>query len=306
VRYDKAIARNKQEIDALYKLLYNQVHDLNRAIPLATSQTKDAFGFQWKDLQEGEAMLSDKWFKENLENIITEREIQIDKEWFKGKDVIDCGCGGGRWSYGLARLGANITAVDINDSAINATREVLSDINVQKQFVLSPLEELDKNLPADKKYDLVWSWGVLHHCGSFTRAFQNVMDRVKDGGFIYLYLYGRETLPYEADINLFKNRVAYNTLTTWEEKETFLIEKANGDRSKLHQNHDLFAPLLNRRLEFDYIKKQLEANGFTDVTRTVKTTELNIRAVKKELAAKDKPFVHYADNNTPWSLKYVN
>lgn len=303
-QYDKRIERNREDIDALYKLLYIQVHDLDKALPLAAAQTKDTFGFQWGELAEGEAMLSDKWFKENVTNIITDRETQIRAEWFKGKDVIDCGCGGGRWSYGLAKLGANITAVDINESALKATAEAISGINVQKQFILTPLEELDQRLPADKKFDLVWSWGVLHHCGSFNTAFRKVMDRVKEGGFIYLYLYGRESVSFEADINLFKNRVAYNTLTTWEEKEKFLLEKANGDRTKLHQNHDIYAPLLNRRLDFDYIKQQLEMNGFTDVVRTVRTTELNIRAIKGILSPADKAMVKYSDNNLPWSSKY--
>jgi 2-polyprenyl-3-methyl-5-hydroxy-6-metoxy-1,4-benzoquinol methylase len=304
-RYELQLDRNRQEIDALYKLLYNQVHDLDNAMPLAAAQTTDAFGFQWESLKEGEAMLSDKRFKDNVISIITEREVLIDKEWFKGKDVIDCGSGGGRWSYGLAKLGANITAVDINESAIEATKEVLAGIDVRQEFVLSPLEQLNAHLPAGKKYDLVWAWGVLHHCGSFNKAFQQVMNCVKDGGFIYVYLYSRETLSYDEDISLFKNRVRYNTLKSWKEKEAFLMEKSKGDRTKLHQNHDLFAPLLNRRLEFDYVKKMLEDNGFTDVVRTVNDTELHVRAVKKTLSPEDKKMVRYADgNNPPWMEQY--
>ena len=304
--YDVRIERNRQDIDALYKLLYNQVHDLDLALPLASAQTIDAFGFQWSELQEGEAMLSDKWFKENVTNIISEREILLKEEWFKGKDVIDCGSGGGRWSYGLAKMGANVTAVDINTSAIEATKEVLKDINVQKNFILTPLEQLGANLPAGKKYDLAWSWGVLHHCSGFNEAFRQVMDCVKEGGFIYLYLYGRESVSYNDDINLFKNRVIYNTLGSWEEKERFLIEKANGDKTKLHQNHDIYSPLLNRRLEFDYVKKVLEENGFTDVTRTVVHTELNIRAVKGKMNPADKAMLLHPENNTSWALKYFN
>jgi SAM-dependent methyltransferase len=305
-KYDIALERNKQEIDALYKLLYNQTHDLDKALAMATAQTTGAFGFQWSELQEGEAMLSDKWFKDNVTTIISEREILLKKEWFKGKDVIDCGSGGGRWSYGLAQLGANITAVDINQSAIDATKEVLKDIPVQKNFILAPLEELTAHLPPGKKYDLAWSWGVLHHCSSFNTAFRQVMDCVKDGGFIYLYLYGRESVSYEQDINLFKNRVFYNTLGTWEEKEKFLIDKANGDKTKLHQNHDIYSPLLNRRLEFSYVKQMLEENGFTDVTRTVKHTEVHVRAVKRALNPADKDMRLSPENNTAWFSKYFS
>jgi 2-polyprenyl-3-methyl-5-hydroxy-6-metoxy-1,4-benzoquinol methylase len=305
-KYDVLIEKNKRETDALYKLLYNQVHDLDQALLLAAAQTINTFNFQWAELKDGEAMLSDKWYKENVTSIITEQEILINKDWFKGKDVIDCGCGGGRWSYGLATLGANITAVDINGPAIEATKEVLKEFDVKKNFILTPLEELSKHIPDGKKYDLAWSWGVLHHCGSFNTAFRQVMDCVKDGGFIYLYLYGRESLSYNEDIDLFKNRVLYNTLGTWKEKEEFLVEKAHGDRTKIHQNHDIYSPLLNRRLDFDHIKNILEQNGFKDVTRTINSPELHIRAVKTALNPNDKYMLLHPANNTPWYTKYNN
>jgi 2-polyprenyl-3-methyl-5-hydroxy-6-metoxy-1,4-benzoquinol methylase len=302
--YDVRIERNKQNIDALYKLLYNQINDLDNALPLAAQQTIGAFGFQWAKLREGEAMLSDKWFNENVPEIIADHELLLNKDWFKGKDVIDCGCGGGRWSYGLAKLGANITAVDVNQSAIIATEDELKDINVKKEFIVTPLEELSSHLPAGKKYDLAWSWGVLPFVSSFTQSFQQVMDCVKDGGFIYVNLYGRETLNYEQDIDLFKNRVRYNTLPTWEEKEKFLIEKAGGNKAKVHQNHDMYSPLLNRRFEFSFIKKTLEDNGFTDVVRTVNNTELFVRAVKKAIIPADKHMIGYTPQKEWWFSRY--
>ncbi|GAA4464415.1 hypothetical protein GCM10023093_14700 [Nemorincola caseinilytica] len=304
--YDIRLEKQKREIDALYKLLYDQVHDLDSTLSFSASQTVGAFSFQWSDLKDGEAMLSDKWFKENVTKIISEHETLIKKEWFAGKDVIDCGSGGGRWSYGLAKLGANVTAVDINTSALEATREALEGIPVKKEFIQTPLEELYKHIPAGKKYDMVWSWGVLHHCGSFNTAFRQVMDLVKEGGFIHLYLYGRESVSYEEDINLFKNRVYYNTLPSFAEKEKFLIEKANGDRTKLHQNHDIYSPLLNRRLDYSYVKKMLEDNGFTDVTRTVQSTEITVRAVKGKLAPADRDMLLHPASNPPWFTKYFD
>ena len=302
--YDIRIERNKQDIDSLYKLLYNQIHDYDNALPIAASQTIGAFGFQWAKLREGEAMLSDKWFKENVADLIADHELLINHEWFKGKDVIDCGCGGGRWSYGFAKLGANVTATDINQSAIDATKEELKDIDVKKEFILTPLEDLYKHLPEGKKFDLAWSWGVLPFCTSFNKAFQQVMNCVKDGGFIYVNLYGRETLNYEEDISLFKNRVRYNTLSTWAEKEQFLIEKGGGNKEKIHQNHDMYSPLLNRRFEYSFIKKVLEDNGFTDIVRTVNSTELYIRAVKKAIAPADKAMINYTPQKELWFSRY--
>jgi 2-polyprenyl-3-methyl-5-hydroxy-6-metoxy-1,4-benzoquinol methylase len=271
---------DKREVDALYKLLYKLVHDVDESLDLTSNQTEDSFSFQWDQLAEGEYMLSDSWFKNDVERIICEEEILIDKSWFKGKKILDAGCGGGRWSYGLAKLGASITAVDINESALRRTKEAIKDLDPNSKFVQTPLENLDKALTDSGKFDLVWSWGVVHHCKSFTKAFDQVCNQVKEGGLIYLYLYGRESLAMEADLNLFKDRVYYNSLSSWEEKESFLIEKGNGNPERVHQMHDIYSPLLNRRLEFDFVKKLLEAKGFTSISRTNNSTELHIRAVK--------------------------
>lgn len=274
---------DKKEVDALYKLLYHLIHDLDNSLDISSNQTKESFGFQWDQLSSGEYMLSDPWFKNSVERIICEEEIRVKKEWFEGKSVLDAGCGGGRWSYGLAKLGARVTAVDINDSALYRTKEALEGIGTSHNFIKSPLESLDENL-GDEKFDLVWSWGVVHHCKSFNKSFEQLCNRVKEGGMIYLYLYGRESVDFQSDINLFKNRLYYNTLPNWEEKKNFLIEKGGGDPNRIHQMHDIYSPLLNRRLEFDQMEELLFKYGFSDITRINSSTELHIRAVKGQNA----------------------
>jgi hypothetical protein len=48
--------------------------------------------------------------------------------------------------------------------------------------------------------------------------------------------------------------------------------------------HDYYAPLINRRFDFNEIQKALEDAGFQDVTRTIRHSELFIRAVKGDAA----------------------
>jgi SAM-dependent methyltransferase len=275
--------RLRSDVDALYGLLYRIVHDPDHAPDLAGLQTRDAFSHQWATLAEGEAMLSDPWFRDNVARILSEEELCLDPQWFRGKDVLDCGCGGGRWSYGLAKLGANVTAVDVNDSALAQTRQALAGLPVEQSFVRSPLEEVSQHLPAGKKYDLVFSWGVLHHCGSFTRALQEIAGLVKPAGVLYLYLYGRESLSFAADVALFRERVRYNALADWPARRDFLLRKTRGDESKLHQAHDMFAPLINRRFTWDEVRVRLEALGFASVVRTIDYTEVFARASRTPL-----------------------
>lgn len=275
------IVRQQGEIDALYAMHYQAVHDLDEST--AAVQTRDAFASQWKNLPEGKYLLSDPWFRGNVARIIAEEELQIRPEWFAGKEVLDAGCGNGRWSYGLASLGAHVTAVDVNEVAVAATRTAIEPFDVPKAFHVSPLEDLSSQFPG-KRFDLVWCWGVLHHCRSFNKSLEQVARLVKPGGVLYLYLYGRESVPFQEDLELFKERVRYNALPTEAARLAFLRKKARGDEGLVHVLHDIYAPLLNRRFLYDDVKRYVEEKGFEDVTRTIDTGEVFVRAIKSPAA----------------------
>lgn len=271
--------KGKREIDTLYRMLFNAVNDPENALDIGANQTVETFRHQWTDLADGQFMLSDTWFKENINSILCDEMLLLKPEWFKGKSILDAGCGGGRWSYGLAQLGADTTSVDINEIAIKSTEEALAPFPVKKSFHLSPLEDLDHVL-GDTKFDMVFSFGVIHHCKSFNKAFDSVVSKVADDGFLFLYLYGRESFSLEEDLELFKDRMYYNSLSTTEERIAFLKKRADTHEICLNQLHDHFAPLINRRFEFDDIRKRLEKAGFGHIERTMDTTELYIRAFK--------------------------
>lgn len=289
--------KNSRESDALYRLLYLLVHDKERSLELSALQTQQSFAKQWSDLQTGNALLSDPWFKQNVTRILCEEELLLKPEWFHGKRVLDAGCGNGRWSYGLAKLGADVTAVDINTSALESAQKVLKENGLSVRFIQSPLESLDQILGSEQ-FDLVFSWGVVHHCVSFNQSMRQLTQRVKKGGILYLYLYGRESMSFEVDLELFKQRIIYNTLASQGEKESFLLKKANGDLAQVHIAHDVYAPLLNRRLEFAEVQELLLSYSFSHIERTIDHTELFVRAVngsepvdqKWQLPAKQKPF----------------
>lgn len=286
-----------QENDALYRLIYHYVHDKDQSLSLASLQTQNAFAHQWEKYPEGTALLGDPWFEENAARILSEEELQIHPSWFAGKEVLDAGCGSGRWSYGLAKLGAHITAVDINEGALAKTQSVLEKFPIPKNFIQTSLEQLTNALQS-RQFDLVFSWGVVHHCESFNQSLDQLTRCVKEGGLIYIYLYGRESLSYEEDIKLFKQRVIYNTLFTEDEKRAFLMKKSGNDSSKLNMSHDLYAPLINRRLDFEYVKNFLHQRGFHSIERTIDHSEIFVRAFKGDahilqkeiLPKKSKPY----------------
>jgi SAM-dependent methyltransferase len=281
----------QRELDGLYRLLYHLVHDPENSPDMSTLQTQAAFAKQWQKLNEGNYLLTDPWFKENVARVLCEQEILLRPEWFPGKEVLDAGCGSGRWSYGLAKLGAHLTSVDVNPVAIQETQKALAEFSSPKSFVVTPLEQLTKALPQGATFHLVFCWGVAHHCKSFNQVLRELVQLTKDGGLLYLYLYGRESLPFDRDLDLFKERVLYNALATEQEKYEFLLTMADGNKDAVHNMHDLYAPLINRRFAFEQVKEFLEQQGMAQIERTIDHSELFIRAVKGDVAALG-----------PWSL----
>jgi 2-polyprenyl-3-methyl-5-hydroxy-6-metoxy-1,4-benzoquinol methylase len=276
--------RQQQEIDGLYLLLYHIVHDREHSPDVFAFQTQTAFQKQWEKLKDGRYLLSDPWFKDNVTRILCEEEILIKPEWFRGKEVLDAGCGNGRWSYGFAQLGAHLTAADVNEVAVQETRAATAECRVPIEFVVTPLERLTQAFPPGRKFDLVFCWGVAHHCTSFNQVVRELTKLVKENGILYLYLYGRESLSFEQDLRLFKERIRYNVLPTEQEKYHFLLAKAKGDPAKVHELHDIYAPLINRRFTFDQVRELLEEQGLNSVTRTIEHTELFVRAFKGDAA----------------------
>ena len=84
---------------------------------LRRRQTLASFDYQWGEIPSGDAMLSDPWFVENADRILADELLGVDRRWFRGREALDAGCGGGRWSYALLRLGCRVTAVDFSPRA---------------------------------------------------------------------------------------------------------------------------------------------------------------------------------------------
>ena len=186
----------------------------------------------------------------------------------------------------ISAFAAPITLkVDASEAAIAETRHALTVFTTPKSFVVSPLEQLTAALPQGKTFDLVFCWGVAHHCQRFNQVVGELTRLVSDGGILYLYLYGRESLPFARDLALFKERVAYNTLTTDQEKYDFLLAKAGSNPDRVHAMHDSYAPLINRRLTFDQVKELLEKKGMCRIERTIDHSELFLRSIKGDGAA---------------------
>jgi SAM-dependent methyltransferase len=118
----------------------------------------------------------------------------LSRDYFKrfgGKEVLEIGCGAGPATCLFAEYGANVTAIDLTDAAVNLTTANSSGLPVKIQRM--DAEHLDFP-PAS--FDHVFSWGVLHHSAEPVKAFSEVARVLKPGGTVLIMVYNRASLKY--------------------------------------------------------------------------------------------------------------
>lgn len=110
-------------------------------------------------------------------------------DFFTGKRCLDAGCGGGRFSFAMAQLGAAaVVGVDVShDGIADAERRRDALGMTQVTFRRSSLIELPFD---DGEFDFVCCSGVLHHTVSVERGLAEIHRVLAPGGSVYLLLYG--------------------------------------------------------------------------------------------------------------------
>jgi 2-polyprenyl-3-methyl-5-hydroxy-6-metoxy-1,4-benzoquinol methylase len=115
----------------------------------------------------------------------------LEVEELKGMKFLDIGSGSGLYSLAARRLGARVHSFDYDPQSVACTAELrrryfAGDLNwtVEEGSALD-LEYL-KSLGT---FDVVYSWGVLHHTGQMWRALDNVRFSVAPGGKLFIAIY---------------------------------------------------------------------------------------------------------------------
>ena len=108
-----------------------------------------------------------------------------------GMRFLDAGCGSGLFSLAARRMGAIVHSFDYDPQSVACTRELRRryhpddpDWVVEEASVLDPAY-LDKL----GRFDIVYSWGVLHHTGRMWEALDNISRLPADGGKLTVAIY---------------------------------------------------------------------------------------------------------------------
>jgi SAM-dependent methyltransferase len=142
-------------------------------------ETAGRFGEQWKTFDHMSSY-QEAWLKAWLD--------PVGPDDVRDKVVLEGGCGKGRHTVVVAGWGAkHVIALDLGeavDVAFEHTRS-LENVTVVQGDLLHP--------PVGRVFDVAFSIGVLHHLPDPRAGFESLVSRVRSGGRVAIWVYGRES-----------------------------------------------------------------------------------------------------------------
>jgi len=170
----------------------------------------------------------------------------VDFDALAGSDVLEVGCGSGIAAQMLAEAGATLTAVDLTPWAVETTRARLDAFWLDAEVFEADGEALPFD---DASFDLVFSWGVIHHSSDMDRALRELVRVCRPGGTLVLMVYHRRSLFYAT----YK---AFQRFLPLARRLGLHFEGARAGETE---------GLIARHFTIDELRAKLEAGGLRDV-----------------------------------------
>lgn len=216
------------------------------------------------------ALFGDLWRR--YDHDLFEQSVQLfydrfrangfDLESLRGKRCIDVGCGGGRLSIAMARLGAaEVIGCDISEEGLQDARrraEGLANVRFERASALElPFE--------DESFDFVLCNGVLHHTPDPVRGFTEITRILKRGGRCFVLLYGKDGLRWPTVMKIRPHAQAMGYALV-DEAIQLADLPANKQRTFLD---DFFVPHI-AFYDGDEIRDLFSSHGYRDMQRWTK------------------------------------
>ena len=132
--------------------------------------------------------------EQRIQQAIDSLKTMLDVENLHGKSFLDVGSGSGLFSLAARRMGAKVVSFDYDPGSVACSKELKRRyFELDDEWQVQTGSVLDQTyLHGLGKFDIVYSWGVLHHTGNMWAALANVHENVAGGGKLFIALYNHQ------------------------------------------------------------------------------------------------------------------
>jgi 2-polyprenyl-3-methyl-5-hydroxy-6-metoxy-1,4-benzoquinol methylase len=120
-----------------------------------------------------------------------------DFQKYSGKRVLEVGCGIGTAAQSFIENGAIYYGCDLTDVSVEIAKKRLELFQLDGTVFTANIEKVEDLMPvANIQFDLIYSFGVLHHTPDTEKAIHNIWNMLKPGGEFKLMMYAKNSLKY--------------------------------------------------------------------------------------------------------------
>ena len=173
---------------------------------------------------------------------------------WRGKRVLEIGSGIGTDGINFARAGADYTGIELSEASLDLARRRFDLFGLQGRLIEGNAEELTRCVePA--AFDLVYSFGVIHHTPHPDAAFREARKVIRPGGEFRLMLYARDSWKdamIEAGLDQPEAQSGCPIAFTYSKQEvTAMLQDAGFHVDSIEQDH-IFPFVIEKYIRYEY------------------------------------------------------
>lgn len=171
------------------------------------------------------------------------------KKW-KGKRVLEIGCGIGTDAINFARAGADYTGIDLSKESITLAKKRFDIFGLKGQLIVMNAEEMD----FENTFDLIYSFGVIHHSPNPRKIIESAYKASKKNGELSLMLYAKnswKSAMIEAKLDQPEAQSGCPIALAFDKGDCALLLKDFFSILSIHQDH-IFPFIVEKYKNYEY------------------------------------------------------
>ena len=174
-------------------------------------------------------------------------------ERWTGKRVLEVGCGIGTAAVNFARHGADYTGVELSQSSLDLTRQRFVVYGLNGRLIQCNAEQLSRQVESNN-FDLVYSFGVIHHSPNQRAIVEEIRKVIRDDGEFRCMLYAKNSwkdIMIEAGLDQPEAQHGCPYATTYTEEMVHALYKDLFEITSLSQTH-IFPYVVEKYVNYEY------------------------------------------------------